>query len=163
MTHLARRFGIDGYESIRELYAEAIRNQVVGFAGKAGLQVTRHELKDERALAAEMAKSLTNQLATLAHPDIIEQPVAARLASARHVRRLTLPICHAVAWHIDCVLSLLSDRRDLLKRIAAIGRACLRFAFSKDVLFAVDSKCNARHSMLTIALSSTRLTRTRVR
>jgi DNA-binding MurR/RpiR family transcriptional regulator len=162
MTHLAQRFGVDGYESIRELYAEAIRNQVVGFAEKAGLQLTRHELKDERALAAKMANSLTNQIATLAPPDIIEQLVAARLASARRVR-LTLPICHAVAWHIDCILSLLGDRRDLLKRIAAIGRARLRFAFSKDVLLAVDSKCNAHHSMPTIALSSTRLTRTRVR
>jgi hypothetical protein len=110
-----------------------------------------------------MANSLTNQIATLSPPDIIEQLVAARLASARHVRRLPLPICHAVAWHIDCILSLLGDRRDLLKRIAAIGRARLRFAFSKDVLLAVDSKCNAHHSMPTIALSSTRLTRTRVR
>jgi hypothetical protein len=143
--------------------AEAIRNQVVGIAEKAGLQLTRHELKDERALAAKMANSLTNQIATLSPPDIIEQLVAARLASARHVRRLPLPICHAVAWHIDCILSLLGDRRDLLKRIAAIGRARLRFAFSKDVLLAVDSKCNAHHSMPTIALSSTRLTRTRVR
>jgi hypothetical protein len=143
--------------------AEAIRNQVVGIAEKAGLQLTRHELKDERALAAKMANSLTNQIATLSPPDIIEQLVAARLASARHVRRLPLPICHAVAWHIDCILSLLGDSRDLLKRIAAIGRARLRFAFSKDVLLAVDSKCNAHHSMPTIALSSTRLTRTRVR
>ena len=143
--------------------AEAIRNQVVGIAEKAGLQLTRHELKDERALAAKMANSLTNQIATLSPPDIIEQLVAARLASARHVRRLPLPICHAVAWHIDCILSLLGDRRELLKRIAAIGRARLRFAFSKDVLLAVDSKCNAHHSMPTIALSSTRLTRTRVR
>jgi hypothetical protein len=143
--------------------AEAIRNQVVGIAEKAGLQLTRHELKDERALAAKMANSLTNQIATLSPPDIIEQLVAARLASARHVRRLPLPICHGVAWHIDCILSLLGDRRDLLKRIAAIGRARLRFAFSKDVLLAVDSKCNAHHSMPTIALSSTRLTRTRVR
>jgi hypothetical protein len=58
MTHLAQRFGVDGYESIRELYAEAIRNQVVGFAEKAGLQLTRHELKDERALAAKMATLL---------------------------------------------------------------------------------------------------------
>jgi hypothetical protein len=143
--------------------AEAIRNQVVGIAEKAGLQLTRHELKDERALAAKMANSLTNQIATLSPPDIIEQLVAARLASARHVRRLPLPICHGVAWHIDCILSLLGDRRELLKRIAAIGRARLRFAFSKDVLLAVDSKCNAHHSMPTIALSSTRLTRTRVR
>jgi hypothetical protein len=92
--------------------AEAIRNQVVGIAEKAGLQLTRHELKDERALAAKMANSLTNQIATLSPPDIIEQLVAARLASARHVRRLPLPICHAVAWHIDCILSLLGDRRD---------------------------------------------------
>jgi hypothetical protein len=50
MTRLAQRFGVDGYESIRELFAEA--NVVVGFAGKAGLQVARHKLKGERTLAA---------------------------------------------------------------------------------------------------------------
>jgi hypothetical protein len=108
-----------------------------------------------------MARSLTNQPAGFARPDVIEQPVVVQLASARHVRGLTHRVCHAVAWYICCVLSLLSDHRDLLKGMAAMGRAPFRFAFSKDALFAVDDKCNARRSMPTIVVSSSRLTRTR--
>ena len=39
MARLAQRFGVDGYESIRELFAEA--NEVLGFAGAAGLRLAR--------------------------------------------------------------------------------------------------------------------------
>jgi hypothetical protein len=118
MNRLAQRFRVDGYKSICELCTEAMRNQGVGFAGKAGLRAARAKLKGECALAAGMAKSLTKQ-----PPDMIEQLVvaAARLGSGRHVRHLVVWLCQGVDWHIYCVLSPLSGRRDLLKGIAPIG------------------------------------------
>jgi hypothetical protein len=124
----------------------AMRNQGVGFAGKAGLHSARDKLKGERALAAGMAKSLTNQIARLAHPDIIEQLVvaAARFVSGRHVHDLAVRLCHAVDWQIYCVLLPLSGHRDVLKAIAPIGQHPLRFASFKDVLFALDGTCNKR-------------------
>src|SRR6185436_4535417 len=39
MTRLAKRLGLDGYDSVRELYAGAVRAGTLGFAGKAGVQV----------------------------------------------------------------------------------------------------------------------------
>jgi len=55
MTRLAKRLGLDGYDSVRELYAGAVRAGTLGFAGKAGVQVEAQALRGERALAAEMA------------------------------------------------------------------------------------------------------------
>src|ERR1700684_830891 len=36
MTRLAKRLGMDGYEGVRELYAAAVRDGGLGFAGEAG-------------------------------------------------------------------------------------------------------------------------------
>src|SRR5262245_25169594 len=58
MTRLAQRLGLAGYDRIRELYAEAIRNDGLGFAGKAGAQVASQKRKGDRALAADMLAAL---------------------------------------------------------------------------------------------------------
>src|SRR5215471_3582274 len=85
MTRLAQRLGLDGYDAVRELYAEAIRNGDLGFAGKAGIQLTHQKLKGERALAAEMIKSVGRQIASIAEAGSLDRVVAASqlLASAR--------------------------------------------------------------------------------
>ena len=49
MTRLAKRLGLDGYDSVRELYAGAVRAGTLGFAGKAGVQVEAQALHGERA------------------------------------------------------------------------------------------------------------------
>src|SRR5262245_42772644 len=87
MTRLAQRLGLGGYDAVRELYAEAIRSGDLGFAGKAGIQVAHQKLKGERALAAEMIKSASSQIADIAEPGSLERLVAASelLVSARRV------------------------------------------------------------------------------
>ena len=55
MTRLAKRLGLEGYDQVRELYAGAVREGTLGFAGKAGVQVEAQKLRGERALASEMA------------------------------------------------------------------------------------------------------------
>src|SRR5918997_2066115 len=61
MTRLAKRLGLDGYDAVRELYAQAIRDGGLSFVGKASAQVTNQKAKGERALAAEIVTSLTGQ------------------------------------------------------------------------------------------------------
>src|SRR5438552_14344607 len=51
MTRFAQRLGLDGYEVVRALHAEAIRTGGLGFAGKAGTQVASQKLRGDRALA----------------------------------------------------------------------------------------------------------------
>src|SRR3954466_2711543 len=69
MTRLAKHLGLDGYDEIRELYAAAVRDGDLGFAGKAGVQVVSQKLRGDKALAAEMLMSIGKQVERLAMPD----------------------------------------------------------------------------------------------
>src|SRR5690242_21345029 len=96
MTRLAKRLGLEGYDEVRALYAGAVRNGTLGFAGKAGAQVEAQKLRGERALAADMATSLSRQIARLAEPAALERlaDAASRLHQARRIYCLGLRACH---------------------------------------------------------------------
>src|SRR3569832_2796007 len=57
MTRLAKRLGMDGYEEVRELYAAAVRDGDLGFAGRAGVQVICLFLLGVLVLAAVLLAS----------------------------------------------------------------------------------------------------------
>src|SRR5947208_15553615 len=57
MTRLAKRLGLSGYDDLREIYAAAVRNGDLGFAGRADAQVASQKLKGDKALAAEILGS----------------------------------------------------------------------------------------------------------
>jgi DNA-binding MurR/RpiR family transcriptional regulator len=58
MTRLAKRLGLKGYEAIRSLHAEAIRNDgdslALGFSDRAGAQVERQSSEGDLALSEDM-------------------------------------------------------------------------------------------------------------
>jgi DNA-binding MurR/RpiR family transcriptional regulator len=136
MTRLAKRLGMDGYDDVRELYAAAVRDGDIGFAGKAGVQVASQKLKGDKALAADMLKSIGHQIDRLATPASLERLVAAArtLASARRIYCLGLRSSHSVAWHLHYVLTLVGDRSVHIDGIAATGADALARATSRDVL-----------------------------
>jgi DNA-binding MurR/RpiR family transcriptional regulator len=140
MTRLAQRLGLDGYETVRAMYAETIRNAGPGFARKAGAQVASQKRKGDRALAAEMVATLNAHLAHLADPGALDRlaAAAAKLAAARRIYCVGLRACHPVAWHLHYVLSLVGARTVLLDSAAGTGRDPLRDAGAPDVLFAVS-------------------------
>jgi DNA-binding MurR/RpiR family transcriptional regulator len=139
ITRPRQRRGHDGEAPIRTFPAEAIRNEDIGFAGTAALQVARWKLKGERALPAEMVGPLTKQMARLSRPYAAEQDVAAaaRLVFERGVYCLGLHAWLDIAWPY-CVLLLLRDRDVLPAAIAGLGRDSLCFACLKDLLFAIS-------------------------
>jgi len=136
MTRLAKHLGMDGYDDVRELYASAVRDGDLGFAGKAGVQVVSQKLRGDKALAAEMLKSIGAQIERLAAPDRLDSLVAAAraLASARRIFCLGLRSSHSVAWHLHYVLSLVGERSTHIDGIAATGADALARATSRDVL-----------------------------
>jgi DNA-binding MurR/RpiR family transcriptional regulator len=140
MTRFAQRLGFEGYDDIRTLYADAIRNGGLGFAGKAGAQVARQKLRGDRALAAEMIATLRTQIERLAEPSMLDAIAAAAsmLASADRIFCLGLRACHPIAWHIQYVLSLLGEQVVLLDAVAGIGPDPIRAATPKDILFVVS-------------------------
>src|SRR3954469_5812968 len=140
MTRLAKHLGLDGYDEVRELYAAAVRDGELGFAGKAGAQVVSQKLKGDKALAAEMLKSIGNQIERLASPEGLDRLASAArvLASARRIYCLGLRSSHSVAWHLHYVLSLVGEKSVHLDGIASTGTDALARATGRDVLLVVS-------------------------
>jgi DNA-binding MurR/RpiR family transcriptional regulator len=154
MTRLAQRLGLDGYDAVRALYAGAVRDGTLdfagragaGFAGKAGAQVEAQKLRGERALAADMVHSLGQEIARLAEPKALDRLVAAanRLHKARRIYCLGLRACHSAAWHFHYMLSLLSDKTVMLDDAGGTGLDALRDAGRGDVVLAASVEPYAR-------------------
>lgn len=140
MTRLAKHLGLDGYDSLRRAYAEAIRGGHSGFAGRADAQVRRQKLKGDAALADEMFSTLSGQMAALSAPAMLEAIVAAAKAidGARRVYCLGLRSSHGVAWHLHYILSLIGDKSVLLDGIGGAGADAIGHAGTGDVLVAVS-------------------------
>jgi DNA-binding MurR/RpiR family transcriptional regulator len=146
MTRLAKRLGLEGYDEVRELYAGAVRSGALGFAGKAGAQVEAQKLRGEKALARDMAVTLSRQLARLAEPAALERlaDAAGRLHDARRIYCLGLRSCHAAAWHFHYMLSLLGDKTVMLDDAGGTGLDAIRDASSADVVLAASVEPYAR-------------------
>lgn len=146
MTRLAKRLGLEGYDEVRALYAGAVRAGTLGFAGKAEAQVEVQSLRGERALAADMALSLSRQIARLAEPESLERLAGAanHLHAARRVYCLGLRSCHAAAWHFHYMLSLLGNKTVMLDDAGGTGLDAIRDAGPDDVLLAASVEPYAR-------------------
>ena len=146
MTRLAKRLGLEGYDEVRALYAGAVRAGTLGFAGKASVQVEVQKLRGERALAADMALTLARQIARLAEPEALERlaDAAGRLHQARRVYCLGLRSCHAAAWHLHYMLSLLGDKTVMLDDAGGTGLDAIRGADGSDVVLAASVEPYAR-------------------
>jgi DNA-binding MurR/RpiR family transcriptional regulator len=146
MTRLAKRLGLEGYDEVRALYAGAVRDGTLGFAGKAGVQVEAQKLRGERALAADMALTLSRQIARLAETPTLNRlaDAAGRLHQARRIYCLGLRSCHAIAWHFHYMLSLLGDKTVMLDDAGGIGLDAIRDAAKSDVVLATSVEPYAR-------------------
>ncbi len=146
MTRLAKRLGLEGYDEVRALYAGAVRDGTLGFAGKADQQVQTQKLRGERALAADMALTLSRQLARLAETPTLDRlaDAAGRLHQARRIYCLGFRSCHVVAWHFHYMLSLLGDKAVMLDDAGGIGLDAIRDAGPADVVLAASIEPYAR-------------------
>lgn len=140
MTRLAKHLGFSGYEDIRQLHADAMRNDVTGFAGRVGTQARSQKLKGDHALAADMLGGVCTQVGSLSQPAALDDLVdaARRLAGARRVYCLGLRSSHSPAWHLHYVLSLAGKQAIMLDAIGGIGADALGSATRDDVLVAVS-------------------------
>ncbi|MGX9181937.1 MurR/RpiR family transcriptional regulator [Mesorhizobium sp. BHbdii] len=136
MTRLAKHLGLKGFNDIRNMYAESLRDAGAGFAGRAGKQVANHKLRGDHAFAAKMLNSLARQVAQLAQPRSLDRVVtaAASLAKARRIYCLGLRSSHAIAWQLHYILRLVPEKSVLLDGIAGTGSDTIVDAGKDDVL-----------------------------
>ena len=136
MTRLAKHLGLEGYEAVRELYAQAFRSGGLDLARRVNNQVARQKLRGDQALAAEIASSLSAQVAHLAEPESLAQLVAAAetLARARRIYCLGMRACFPTIAYFHYVTSLVRDGVVLFDGLGGVGADGLRNAASDDVL-----------------------------
>jgi DNA-binding MurR/RpiR family transcriptional regulator len=139
MTRLAKQLGLEGYDAIREAYAEVLRFPVSDFAEKARGQRRRQALDGDQALATNIISSLKRQIDALGSPERLEQltRAAALIVNARRVFCIGLRASYPIVWQLHYILSLIGEKTVLLDDVADTGADRLRFATKDDVLFAV--------------------------
>lgn len=149
MTRLAKHLGFDGYEDIRHIYADAMRNEVTGFAGRVGTQAKSQKLKGDHALAADMLAGTCAQIGSLSQPGVLDSLVEAarHLGAARRIHCLGLRSSHSPAWHLHYTLSLAGRQSVMLDAVGGIGADALGSATPDDILVAVSVLPYTRHTI----------------
>lgn len=140
MTRLAKQLGYDGYDDIRQIYADAMRSAGTGFASRVGAQAESQKKKGDHVLAADMLKELGAQIAVLSSPAALDLMIEAarRIGKARRIYCLGLRSSHSAAWHLHYILSLAGKHTVMLDGIGGIGVDALGSATRDDVVVAVS-------------------------
>ncbi|WEX08367.1 MurR/RpiR family transcriptional regulator [Chelativorans sp. AA-79] len=136
MTRLAKRFGLDGYEELRQIHGEALKEQALGFSGRAGAQVARQREAGGLALAREIAAATARQTAALGEDTAAAlAEAAAAMARARRIYCVGLRSCRPVAGHLAYLLNFLGEKAVYLDFDGGTGLDAFRFATKEDVVF----------------------------
>src|SRR5699024_8737506 len=140
MTRLAQFLGMEGYDQVRNLYANRIRNQRNSFSVRAEAQVHNQHARGERALAMEMVQSIVDQASAILRPETLDEIMAATHVSSAcdTLFSLGLRSSHPVAWHIYYILSLIGKKSILLDTIADTGIDALRASTPDDAVVVVS-------------------------
>ncbi|WP_353642590.1 MurR/RpiR family transcriptional regulator [Mesorhizobium sp. WSM2239] len=140
MTRLAKHLGLAGYDELRRMYADAVRNGDAGFARKADAQVVTQKRKGDQGFAREVLRTQAAQIVQLAESSQLDAIVSAarRLASANCVYCIGLRSSHAIAWHLHYILSMIGEKSVMLDAMAGTGTDAFARATRDDVLFATS-------------------------
>ncbi|HUG60511.1 MAG TPA: MurR/RpiR family transcriptional regulator [Methylomirabilota bacterium] len=140
MSRLAKRLGFDNYEAIRTVYADAMRQGAVGFAGRASAQVEVQKARGEIELARDIITLTAAQIHRLCEPAALRamSEAAIRLDAARRIFCLGLRSSHSVASQFAYVMSLLGEKATLVDCRAGAGLDAIRMATPEDAILAVS-------------------------
>jgi DNA-binding MurR/RpiR family transcriptional regulator len=140
MTRLAQRFGLSGYESVRKLHADAVRQRPESYRGRAEELLVRREREGDAALVQDVFAALAEHLQALSAPEQVARFAAAAdlISRADHVYCLGLRSSFAVAYVFHYVRSLFGANSVLVDGAGATGIDLLRPIGPVDVLLAVS-------------------------
>lgn len=137
MTRLAKRLGLEGYEELRQLHGEALKERALGFSGKAGAQVARQKQGGSHALARDIAAASAAQVARLGDPTSLDAlaKAAEAMAAARRIYCFGLRSSHAIAAQFAYAMSFLGEKAVLLGAGDGTGLDALRHGQGGDAFF----------------------------
>ena len=149
LTRLAQRFGLRGYDAVRMLYADAVRQRPESYRGRAEELLVRRDSEGDLALVQDIFASLTQHLQELSLPEAVERFTAAAdlIARADRVFCLGQRSSFSVAYIFHYVRSLFGSNSVLVDGSGGSGVDALRTIGSGDVLLAISVKPYVRHTI----------------
>jgi DNA-binding MurR/RpiR family transcriptional regulator len=161
LTRLAQRFGLRGYDGLRKLFAEAVRQRPESYRGRAEELLVRRESEGDAALVQDIFASLSQHLQGLSLPGSIDRFTAAAdiIASADRVFCLGLRSSFSVAYIFHYVRSLFGANSVLVDGSGGSGVDVLRTISRTDVLFVISVKPYVRHTIEASKFAKARGTR----
>jgi DNA-binding MurR/RpiR family transcriptional regulator len=161
LTRLAQRLGLEGYDGVRLLYAEAIRQRPESYRGRAEELLVRRDSEGDSALVHDIFAALNQHLQSLSLPAAADRfTVAADLiAGANRVFCLGLRSSFAVAYIFHYVRSLFGSNSVLVDGSGGGGVDVLRTIGRNDVLLVVSVNPYVRHTVEAASFAKERGTR----
>jgi DNA-binding MurR/RpiR family transcriptional regulator len=149
LTRLAQRLGLRGYDGIRRLHADAMRQRPESYRGRAEELLVRRRSEGDSALVQDVFASLTQHLQNLSSPDAIERFTSAAdmIAAGKQVFCLGLRSSFAVAYIFHYVRSLFGSNSVLVDGSGGSGVDVLRTIGEADVLLAVSVNRYVTHTI----------------
>ena len=149
LTRLAQRLGLGGYNGVRKLFADAVRERPESYRGRAEELLVRRDSEGDQALVQDIFASLSQHLQNLSLPDAIERFTAAAdmIASADRVFCLGQRSSFSVAYIFHYVRSLFGSNSVLVDGSGGSGVDTLRAIGKGDVLLAISVNRYVRHTI----------------
>lgn len=149
LTRLAQRLGLRGYDGVRKLHADAMRQRPESYRGRAEELLVRRHSEGDSALVQDIFASLTQHLQNLSSPDAIKRFTSAAdmIAAGRRVFCLGLRSSFAVAYIFHYVRSLFGSNSVLVDGSGGSGVDVLRTIGEADVLLAVSVNRYVAHTI----------------
>jgi DNA-binding MurR/RpiR family transcriptional regulator len=149
LTRLAQRFRLKGYDEIRRLYAEAVRQRPESYRGRAEELLQRRDSEGDEALIQDIFSSLTSHLRELSTPSAINRFRAAAeiIARSKRVFCLGLRSTFSVAYSFHYARSLFGAASVLVDGPGGIATDTLRTIGPADVLLAISVKPYTRQTL----------------
>lgn len=156
MTRLAQRLGFSGYLNLKAAYAEAVRDNVAWFSGRAVNMLSRRREIGEAALVAETVNAISRTVAELNRPATTRALIKATniLDKSRRIFCVGARATFPVAFLFDYTQRYYSDRFQLLEGTGGSGIDLIDRINPKDALFAVSLSPYANSTHRTVELAN---------
>lgn len=151
MTRLAQWLGFAGFDELKILYADALRNDAGSFTSRSIQLLERRESRGDLGLITDYVDTTLAYIENLKSPALAEAMLAASycLSSASTIYTAGVRSAFPIAFQIAYVSSYFSEHVVLLDGAGGIGADRLRNAGSSDVLIVTSVQ---PYATLTVSL-----------
>ncbi len=162
MTRLAQKLGFDGFEQLRQVYSDAVRERPHAvpdsFTGRAQGLLARRDLDGDAAIVADTLATLSGHLASLSEPETVVAIGRAADLIVAHKRlfcigaRSSYPAIYLGSY----LLSLIGEQTFLLDGAGGIGLDRLHALNPSDAVLALTIAPYTRNTVEAVAFAAER-------